>query len=360
MSFQKKILIIDGDQNFTDTIKASLTLHKYKVDFASDGAEGIQKALKYNPDLILCDFNLDTIDGCQVYKVLSDSFLLKGIPFIFLKHNATLEDVRHGMNLGADDFLSKPLTGDDLVKSIGPRLRKFKHNSAEVADEFNNLFQLSPNGILIFNEHAVLKANLSIKTLLKIKTQKSIPIKIEHLFESSSLFRIKSWIKQSLKGVRIVFNDSITMKDIGGGELKMNLVMSEFSISSDFVQFIGFFSPLPPVTSYFVNDQLANQICNLLKQEKIPITGDLEDKITYLTKQRTVDCNNQKKSFFTRRENQVLSLSMEGLPIKMIADKLSISTRTVEKHRTKLMEKAGAKNIVEVIVFSLKNGLIKI
>ena len=359
MNFQKKILLIDGDQNFGDIIKKYLTLHKYNVCYASNGASGIEKAFEYNPDLILCDINIDRIDGYQVYNILTDSHLLKKIPFIFLKQNATIEDVRHGMNLGADDFFAKPINIPDLVRSMEFRLQKFKNNGYEAAHEFNTLFQLSPIGIIIFSEHAVLMANQSIKTLLKIDKQAS-NIRIENLFTSSSLVKIKSWIQQSIKGVDNVFNERITIKDILGEALELNLVMSQFTKYSDFIQFIGFFAPVPTVRSYLINDQLANEVCSLLKREKITITDNLGEKITHIIKQRSVSFNNQNNSLFTKRENQVLCLSMEGLPIKIIADKLSLSSRTVEKYRTKLMKKSGAKNIVEVIVFSLKNGMIKI
>jgi DNA-binding NarL/FixJ family response regulator len=104
---------------------------------------------------------------------------------------------------------------------------------------------------------------------------------------------------------------------------------------------------------------LANQVCNLLKQEKISFADDLGGKIAQLIQLKSQLPGNDSGRFFSKRENQVLYLSMEGLPIKMIADKLSISSRTVEKYRTKLMQKSGASNMVEVIVFSLKNGLIK-
>ncbi|HEY3371786.1 MAG TPA: response regulator [Prolixibacteraceae bacterium] len=358
MNVQKKILVIDGDQNFSDTIEESLTFHKYNVCCTSNVGAGVQKALEYNPDLILCD--IDPTDGFHVYTVLNQSLTLKKIPFIFLKKNATIEDIRHGMNLGADDFLSKPISIADIVKTIEIRLQKFESTRAELAHEFNTLFELSPIGILLFSEHTVIRANQSMKALLKIDNQESIPLKIKELFESSSLLSIKNWIQQSLKGVDAKFNGQITLKDIAGNELPMNLVISVFTSNSSSIYYIGFFAPISPVKSYVVNDQLANQVCNLLKREKMTLPDGLEEKIIQIINDSTVNSNEQDNSFFTKRENQVLRLSMEGFPIKIIADKLDISARTVEKYRTKLMEKSGTNNIVEVIVFSLKNGLIKI
>ncbi|HAH22946.1 MAG TPA: hypothetical protein DCL77_04155 [Prolixibacteraceae bacterium] len=214
--------------------------------------------------------------------------------------------------------------------------------------------------MIVFSEHAVLRANQSIRTLLKIDKHKHTNIRIEDLFEYSSLVKIKSALQQSSKSNTVVFNEIIFLKNEMDEEVKMNLLIAEFSRYSDFVQFIGFFTPVASVDSYLVNNQLANQVCNLLKREKIIVTDELREKVTSIIKLRTIRYNNQSNLFFTRRENQVLCLSMEGLSIKSIAEKLVISARTVEKYRTKLIEKSGANNIAEVIVFALKNGLIKI
>jgi len=360
MNYQKKILVIDGDQNFLSAITESLTFHNYKVRIAFNSSEGIKEALEFIPDLILCEIDIHPVTGYQVYAKLNDSYILKRTPFVFLKQKASIKDIRHGMNLGADDFFSKPVNMQDLVHSIEIRLQKFEARRFEFSDEFNALFQLSPIGIILFNEHVVVKANQFVQTLLKIDKSESINSSIEDLFDGSSLPGIKNWLQQSLNGIETIFNESIIVKDLLGEELKLNLIIYNFSTHSNFIQFIGFLTPSPSANGYVVNDQLANQICTLLKREKITLTDGLQGKITNFIKRKTGNYNNPNNSFFTRRENQVLNLSMEGLPIKIIADKLSISTRTVEKYRTKLMEKSGANNIVEVIVFSLKNGLIKI
>jgi DNA-binding NarL/FixJ family response regulator len=139
----------------------------------------------------------------------------------------------------------------------------------------------------------------------------------------------------------------------------MNLMISELNKTDGEIHFLGTLQALERVNPMF-NYQLAQDVCNLLKRENLEVSEALEKKITHTIKLRAINEDQQKKSFFTKRENEVLRLSMEGLSIKIIADKLSLSTRTVEKYRTKLMLKSGAKNIVEVIVFSIKNNLLKI
>ena len=360
MNFQKRILVIDGDQDFGNSILKSLRLHKYDVCFVSSGEAGIQKAFEYQPDLILCDTDLQTIDGFLVHKVLLESLVLKSIPFIFLKLNANIQQIRHGMNLGADDFFSKPISIADLLRSIEIRLEKFQTSCHHEAHEFTTLFELSPNGIMVFNQSAILRANRSIQSLLKIDHQKPIALQMEDIFKNGSLLKIKNWIHQPQKGAKSVFKEKIILKDLLGEELKMDLVMFEFAHTTAYTEFIGFFTPIVPVASFFINGPLVSELFELMEQEKITIPDHVGEKITRLVQQRAINFISQENTLFTKRENQVLFLTMEGLPIKNIAHQLSISTRTVEKYRTNLMEKSGAKNIVEVIVFALKNGLIHI
>jgi len=92
IQFQKKILIIEDDQRLGFTIQNVLAFHKYDVCYANNGAAGIQKAFEYNPDLILCDINMDPLDGYQVYKVLEESSILNRIPFVFLTGSSDLEE----------------------------------------------------------------------------------------------------------------------------------------------------------------------------------------------------------------------------------------------------------------------------
>lgn len=157
MSFQQKILIIEDDQELGKTIQNILYFHGFDVCNTNNGASGIQKAFEYNPDLILCDVNMYPIDGYQVYHVLKESSMLDRIPFIFLTANSNSEDIRHGMDLGADDYFTKPFYSENLVRSIETRLHKFESIREAAIHEFNTLFQLSPNGIIVFDEKVIKK-----------------------------------------------------------------------------------------------------------------------------------------------------------------------------------------------------------
>ena len=360
MNFQKKILVIEDDERLGITIQNILIVHKYDVCYANNGASGIQKAFEYNPDLILCDINMDTIDGYHVYRVLEESSILNRIPFIFLTGSSDLGDIRFGMSLGADDYLVKPFVNVDLIRSIEKRLEKFRTIREEARSGFNQLFNLSPVGLILFDGHKVFRANNAFLNLIKTTENNLVGKKIEDILEPASFKKIQYKIQEHRPERNSVFNDEVNIKTDDGSELQMHLVISEFEKYSNYKLYLGILNPLNKANAEVIGHQFADEIYTLLKHENIKISEALGEKITDIFKQKNLNPKNQSNTLFTKRENEVLCLSMEGLPIKIIADRLAISDRTVEKHRTKLMEKSGANNMIEVIVFALKNSLIEI
>lgn len=229
----------------------------------------------------------------------------------------------------------------------------------EISYDFNTLFNLSPNGMFIFDKKGILTINKMLISLLKAGKPELSSFRAKDIFDKPSFHTIKQWMKDYLKNDKVVFNQQVILKDRAGENTVMNLTIGELKRTDDSIHFLGTFQAVERTNPMF-NYQLAHEVCNLLKRENMEVSESLEKKITQTIKLRAINEDQLKKSFFTKRENEVLRLSMEGLSIKVIADKLSLSTRTVEKYRTKLMLKSGAKNIVEVIVFSIKNNLLKI
>ncbi len=360
MQFQNKILIIEDDQRLGVTIQNVLAFNKYDVCYVDSGAAGIQKALEYNPHLILCDINMDPMDGYQVYKVLEESKILNRIPFIFITGSSDLEDIRYGMSLGADDYIVKPFSNSDLLKTIERRLEKFKAIREDSHREFIRLFDLSPIGMLIFDVNTIYKANSAFRNLINIDKEDLTGIGIDRFIDSNSIQKLHGAIPKYISDRNEIFNGIVKLNRNSGGEIQMKFVVSEFEKFSNYTLLIGFFYAALEARSAMDSDLLIAEVNGLLKRENIKVTDALDEKITNIIKQKKLNIQNHKNTFFTARENQVLCLSMEGLPIKNIADRLSISDRTVEKYRTRLMEKASAGNMIEVIIFALKNGLVEI
>lgn len=120
----KNILVIDDDKAIRESIKELLELVDYKVTVSEDGTKGIKSAAEFPPDLIICDVSMPIMDGYAVLNELNKSPKTSGIPFIFLTAKAEMCDLRAGMHLGADDYIVKPYTANELLKSIEHRLQK--------------------------------------------------------------------------------------------------------------------------------------------------------------------------------------------------------------------------------------------
>ncbi|MEI8042779.1 MAG: response regulator [Verrucomicrobiota bacterium] len=119
-----KILVIDDEQDFLRVIARFLSRKGFEVAEASDGRTGVSLASECQPDLIVCDLNMPGMDGYEVLETLRRDPALADIPVIFLTGQSEPSKVRQGMNLGADDYLIKPVEFADLLGAIGVRLSR--------------------------------------------------------------------------------------------------------------------------------------------------------------------------------------------------------------------------------------------
>lgn len=119
-----QILLIEDDTQIRENIHELLTLRGFRVDTASNGRDGISQAMLLSPDLILCDIMMPDINGYQVLDVLRANRVFASTPFIFLTAKSDPTDIRWGMNLGADDYLTKPFTFQSLLHTIESRLKR--------------------------------------------------------------------------------------------------------------------------------------------------------------------------------------------------------------------------------------------
>ena len=139
----KTILFIDDNTEMLENTSELLELSNYKVFTASNGKDGVKLAKKEHPDLIICDVMMPGLDGYEVLHILSQDPATEMIPFIFLTAKSGKGDFRKGMNLGADDYLTKPFEEMDLLSTIERKLKKFakrvQANPAEIAMEIEDL-----------------------------------------------------------------------------------------------------------------------------------------------------------------------------------------------------------------------------
>ncbi|XZN93607.1 MAG: EAL domain-containing protein [Microcoleus sp.] len=119
-----KILVIEDDELIRETLLQLLESQNYRVIVAQNGRVGVQMALSEIPDLILCDVQMPELDGYEVLRTLRQNSLAATIPFIFLTAQAAKADFRRGMDLGGDDYLTKPFTKAELLGAISSRVSK--------------------------------------------------------------------------------------------------------------------------------------------------------------------------------------------------------------------------------------------
>ncbi len=120
----KTILIIEDNEDIRENVAEILTLSDYNVVMAANGKEGIEAAQKHMPDLIICDIMMPGVDGYGVLHVLHKEPATQHIPFIFLTSKSERSDFRAAMEMGADDYITKPFAGNELLNAIESRLRK--------------------------------------------------------------------------------------------------------------------------------------------------------------------------------------------------------------------------------------------
>lgn len=129
------ILVIEDDLSVRESITELLNHKKYKVTTARNGEEGMLMVKQGRPDLIICDVMMPGTDGYQVLKAIRADANVANTPFVFLTAKAQHEDIRGGMKLGADDYLTKPFKAQDLFDAVDARLSRQAQHRKEYGEK---------------------------------------------------------------------------------------------------------------------------------------------------------------------------------------------------------------------------------
>src|SRR5688572_10529975 len=177
---KKKILLIEDNAEVRDNTGEILDLAGYDVVAAPNGKVGVELAQKEKPDLIICDIMMPELDGYGVLHILNKNSGTAGIPFIFLTAKTEKTDIRKGMNLGADDYLTKPFDDTDLLNAIEARMKK--------AAMQQQLYETSAEGLDNFISDA--RKVLNLNDLCKDKKTKAYKKKSEIFSEGDAPLNI--------------------------------------------------------------------------------------------------------------------------------------------------------------------------
>jgi CRP-like cAMP-binding protein/CheY-like chemotaxis protein len=140
-----KVLVIEDNYEIRENIVEILQMANYTVYAADNGKKGVEMALKNNPDIILCDIMMEELDGYGVLYLLNKHDETNAIPFIFITAKTQRQDLRKGMEMGADDFLIKPFDDLELLSAIESRLKKREQQKNHFSKSMQQLSQLATN-----------------------------------------------------------------------------------------------------------------------------------------------------------------------------------------------------------------------
>lgn len=157
-----KVLVIDDEIHIVELLKFNLETSNYEVDFSYDGFDGFVKAKEIKPDLILLDWMLPNISGIEVLKKIRSDESLKNIPVIMLTAKNMENDKVEGLEVGADDYITKPFSIKELLARISSVLRRYNiHGQNE--EEILSVGNLKVN----LSKHEVMKGSEKIDLTLK-------------------------------------------------------------------------------------------------------------------------------------------------------------------------------------------------
>ena len=184
----KKILVIEDEPEMRRNITTLLRYYDYEPIAAENGRVALELARREKPDLILCDVMMPELDGYGVLQALQSDASLARIPFVFLTAKGEKDDLRSGMNLGADDYLTKPVVNADLVRAIESRLRRSEQQmKREFKPDFSSAAPLLQLGLTPRAAEALLwlaqgKTNSDIAVILGI-TESTVKKHVQEMFE---------------------------------------------------------------------------------------------------------------------------------------------------------------------------------
>ncbi|HKL07379.1 MAG TPA: response regulator [Bacteroidales bacterium] len=316
----KRILLIEQNKNILDETSEFLQNKGFNVACVSNGSSGIQKALEFSPDIILCDSEGSGLSGYEVFNTLQQINSTAIIPFVFLMNDASKDEIRAAMNLGADDYLVKPFNSDDLLNLIQIRLEK-QEKIINLADEkFHTLMQNSNTGVFIYQDEKISYVNKKCCEIVAYSERELLGMNLVNIIYKDDIHFVIDKISRCFRGIH---------KDI---EIEFRAIRGDQQI---------------------IEVAMTGNTLNIRGKKSLIATLRLN-----------TDSQTRKKPFIpqktpvelTKREEEVLNLICEGLSNTEIGKKLNISERTVEGHRANLLSKTSCKNSVCLAIFAVKYG----
>ena len=304
-----KILLIEDNADVRENTAEILELANYQVETAEDGKVGIEKAQKNSPDLIVCDIMMPELDGYGVLHILNKSVKTAGIPFIFLTAKADRADFRKGMNMGADDYLTKPFDDSELLDAVESRLRK--------TEMLRNEYQQNIEGIHKFLDEArgledlnKLSQNRKIR-FYKKKSNIFLEGDLPHSIYFINRGKVKTY-KTNEDGKEFI-TGLYTLGDfIGYESLLEGANYQESSMALENTE-LGIIPKDDFFTLLYTNRDVAQKFIKLLSNKLVEKEEQLLNLAYNSVRQRTAEALISLQEKYGSDSNQALSISREDL-----------------------------------------------
>lgn len=357
----KKVLLIEDDPLLRSNTLEFLKEEGFDAHAASDGAEGVQMAMEIIPDIILCDIMMPRMDGYEVLKALQVIPSTSSIPFIFLTAKTQKEEIRLGMQLGVDDYITKPYSFDELLESIKVRIEKYERVVNAFENKYLSMVENPLVGVFIIYNFQFRYLNNKFVKMLAYRSEMDIYNKpfAELLVETDA-----SAVMEKMELCRKNIIPNINMKcrflDKDKNIVPVSLFASSVKLKGE-ACIIGYIQQqhisevigLSSDSSDYLSE-ISNVVQKMIEYHKI----NPEDLIHIMRNKNAITEMNNPDNL-TKREIEIIRSLAEGLSNKEIAEKLFISQRTVDTHKANVLMKTGSNHVGALIMYALKNNIIE-
>lgn len=218
----KKILVVEDSDDVRENLVDLLLANDYNVEYAENGYDGYKKALSILPDLIIADIMMPMMDGLEMLKLLRENISTQNIPFVFLSAKSSINEIRTGMNTGADDYLTKPFHAQEILEAVKVRLDKKERVDKKFENTYKTISGSIPHelrtplasiigftNILIEDIDEISKIEMK-DILLKMKFSS---IRLHKTIEKFILFNEAELINGNKKQYEIFLNKKTTLQE---------------------------------------------------------------------------------------------------------------------------------------------------
>ncbi len=328
------VLLIGSPDDVRTYILESIEQLGYNIFEAMDIDMAIQFIIEETPDIVICYYELNDLNAFQVYNYLNNQFLRNEIPFVVVFDHYKKNMLLSGLELGIDSFIFPPYDVERISNIIRKHLKINYNRRAAGILKFDSDCKVVPYGVFIADNKRIVETNEMFDQMVNKVTGPSRSYYLNEVFS----FNSKN-------------DDEIRFSRFLNGQTKY-CILNEVMIKGKFRERYNLY--FTSVKNMGISTKVVGIIIPALIHEASVSSNHLS-QVSLSAKPDYIDPN-----LITSRERQVLELSATGCPIKQIAERLGISERTVEKHRSNIIQKTHAENIMEAVFIYGKNHLLNI